>query len=210
MVWNANWPVGTDSVAANRSTGQANTTYVKTTMNVDHFWDESTNQDGHHRYVQTEATNNADPSLATNPTLATEMDLVYYSRFKTATESVAQQDCQPFCLNNTDVMQLLGMRACVVWDISAGAAQTVAYGHNITSVTKVSTGLFTVSFANNLPSTDYLVLGGGLYSAGSIIGAVASTSISDVKTIGQCKVRTFLTSGSNINPNQGWFVFFGG
>jgi len=51
MVWNAVWPDGTKSVKTNTPTGQANTTYIKTTQNVNHFWDRGANFDGCHNRV---------------------------------------------------------------------------------------------------------------------------------------------------------------
>lgn len=38
MPWNGSWPIGTQSVKSNRVTGQENTTYIKSTMEVDHYW----------------------------------------------------------------------------------------------------------------------------------------------------------------------------
>lgn len=63
MPWNTNWPLGTASVRANRTTGNQNTTYIKTTMGGDavgtnaattrdHFWDVSGTIDGYHRHVK--------------------------------------------------------------------------------------------------------------------------------------------------------------
>lgn len=56
MVWRTTFPDGSKSVKANESIGQDNTTYIKTTMQLDHFWDESAS-DGYHRKVSYPASN---------------------------------------------------------------------------------------------------------------------------------------------------------
>lgn len=76
MVWNTVYPDGTQSVGANVPIGLQNTSYTKTTLNNDHFWDVGTDEDGHHRYVQ--MPQNQVGGTPTNPTLATGMDGVMY------------------------------------------------------------------------------------------------------------------------------------
>lgn len=56
MTWNATWPVGTVSVKANKITGNQNTSYIQTTMRVDHYWAESGFVDGMHRQVSMQGT----------------------------------------------------------------------------------------------------------------------------------------------------------
>lgn len=65
MPWNSTWPVGSISVKANRTIGQQNTTYIETTMGNsivgtntavtrDHFWNVGSNEDGRHRFIQSQ------------------------------------------------------------------------------------------------------------------------------------------------------------
>lgn len=63
MPWNTDYPDGSISVKANESIGQENTTYTKTTMNVDHYWDTGANEDGHHKRVEM-TKESSDPSIS--------------------------------------------------------------------------------------------------------------------------------------------------
>ena len=228
MAWQTTCPDGTQSVANNNTIIQQNTTYTKTTMNVDHFWNIGTDEDGHHKYVQTVATNDDVPSVITDPTLATGMDLVYYSRFKTATEATAAgaQTCQPFALNNTSIMQLLGIQACAVFNVdqSTPFAVTIVYKYNVSTVvrensttpaTSSATGNYTINFTNNLPSNGYLVLGGGIRynstNGGLFVGVQSNTTVNSVKSLSSCKIITVRNeSASLVDPLQVWVVMFGG
>ena len=73
MVWNSTSPDGTKSVKANTTPMQQNTTYTETTLNVDHYWNIGTNEDGRHKQVQMPKTEaGGSPS---DITLGTGMDL---------------------------------------------------------------------------------------------------------------------------------------
>lgn len=52
MTWNAVSPNGTISVKSNTTPMQQNTTYTEMTLNVDHYWNIGTDEDGHHLQVQ--------------------------------------------------------------------------------------------------------------------------------------------------------------
>lgn len=62
MTWNTLWPDGSKTVKANETPGQQNTTYIKTTMQEDHYWDEDGTKDGRHKKVEMD-TQSADPGL---------------------------------------------------------------------------------------------------------------------------------------------------
>ena len=218
--WNSTAPDGAQSVKSNESILQDNTTYIETTMAIDHFWDAGGTKDGHHQFVQTEATNIDDTSLETNATLATGMDGVYYSRFKTSTESTAQQDCQPYFINETgggpttNILQLLGIRACVVFNVTASAISSTPYKHNVSSVSRNATGDYTISFSTSLPSINYLAFSGGLRDNATnreLFSCVrGDTTIGASKKVGSCRIITSTASGSLVDPLQVWFVCFGG
>lgn len=228
MTWNAISPDGTKSVKSNNAILQANTTYIATTVNADHFWADDVTRDGHHKFVQTRATNDADSSLPTNTALATGMDLVYYSRFKTSAESTVQQDVQPFVKNVTGdatpwasgVMQLLGIRAMAVFDVSGAGVLSTKYSHNCT-VARTGAGRFTASFPSNLPSVNYCFLGSAVANdtdTGTQMNCSveSNTDLSMVKKIDLVKFRTVLSAGSSTitrtvtDPLQAYFVVFGG
>lgn len=51
MPWNSVWPDGTRSVKANETPGTENTAFIETTLQVDHYFDESAPNDGKHKQV---------------------------------------------------------------------------------------------------------------------------------------------------------------
>lgn len=71
MPWNITYPDGSKSVKQNETPGQQNTTYTKTTMNNDHYWDIGSNEDGRHKYTNM-------PVQASDPSIATGMDGIHY------------------------------------------------------------------------------------------------------------------------------------
>ncbi len=71
MPWNTTYPDGSKSVKQNETPGQQNTTYTKTTMNNDHYWDFGSNEDGRHKYTNM-------PVQASDPSIATGMDGIHY------------------------------------------------------------------------------------------------------------------------------------
>lgn len=83
MVWSSVWPDGTKSVKANTPTGNANTTYIETAMNVDHFWNIGVDQDGRHKQVQM-------PKQASDVTLGAGMDGAVYYKEVSASNSRVQ------------------------------------------------------------------------------------------------------------------------
>lgn len=216
MVWNSISPDGTKSVKDNTIPMQTNTNYIETTMNADHFWNIGLNEDGHHQFAQMQKITTGAPPVPADPVLAAGMDLVYYCRQKTAAESVAQQDVQPFAKNvfpTSPVMQLLGIRVCGVFNVAAGVA-TIVYKHNLTSVVVDGTGLFTANFPV-LPSNNYLFLGGvanlGSPNNVSSMSILSNASLAAVKSTTFVKFGTFRVDGTGVQaPNQAWFVIFGG
>lgn len=225
MPWNATWPVGTQSVKANRPTGQQNTTYIKDTLGAsiigtntvttrDHFWDVGADQDGRHRFMQSPPFTVG--GLPVDPVLGTSMGQVMYAKTKTAAESPDQQDVQPFARNGTNIMQMLAMRACVVFNIAPGTfAITIKYNHNVASVTRTGIGLYTITYTNALPSSSYFVLGGAVPGSVSIEQSVlvrGDATLTNVKSTALVKVNTPRTDadGALLDPIQAWVICFGG
>jgi hypothetical protein len=89
MPWNSTAPLGSVSVKANRTILQQNTTYIETTMGNsvvgtntvatrDHFWNVGSNEDGRHRFIQSQAfTVGGNPA---DPVIGTGMDSVLYAK----------------------------------------------------------------------------------------------------------------------------------
>lgn len=223
MPWNTTCPDGSRSVKANETVIQQNTTYTETTMGNsvvgtntvttrDHFWNVGANQDGRHRFIQSPAFTVG--GLPENPVIGTGMDSVLYSKLKLSSESVAQQDVQPFFRNSSAIMQVLGIRACAVFNVSSSVV-TIKYSHNILSVTRNAEGRFTIAYTTNLPSNSYLVLGGAIRDDSNpnselIFEVRGATSLDDVKSTSSVKIMTKSDGGSFHDPLQAWLVCFGG
>lgn len=223
MTWNAASPDGTISVKANRTQMNANNQYIQTTMGNsvvgtntvttrDHFWDVGTTEDGRHRFIQSPAFTVG--GLPTDPVVGTGMDGVGYYKTKTAAESTAQQDVQPFFRNTTQIMQIPGMRAILVFNQTGGVYTTV-YKHNIANLTVNGAGLYTVTFTDALPSINYLVLGGALRNSSTaqdelLFEVQASTDITTTKSTTFLKFMTKSDGGNLHAPRQCWFCIFGG
>lgn len=78
MVWNVPWPDNTKSVKQNAAPGQQNTNYIETTLQNDHFFDEGTDEDGHHKKVSMEEYSETAIGAPTDPTIPTGMDACLY------------------------------------------------------------------------------------------------------------------------------------
>ena len=197
-----------------------NTTYIETTMGNsavgtngvttrDHFWNVGSNEDGRHRFIQSPAFTVG--GLPADPVLGTGMDSVAFSKLLTVTESVAQQDIQPFFRNASAIMQILGIRAMAVFDANG----VIAYKHNVATVAKTATGLYTMTYTTALPSNAYLCLGGSIRNDSSASAELyfsmqGSTTIDGSKSTTRCKVQYQSSGGTLRNPLQGWIVCFGG
>jgi len=216
MSWNSTSPDGTKSVKANEAPMQANTTYTETEMNVDHFWNIGSDEDGRHKFAQMPKYTDGAVATPTSPTIGSGMDLAYFARLKTALEATAAQDVQPYARNAGGIMQLLGIRACGVFN-SAG---TLSYSHNC-SVTRTGEGRFTINFTAALPTVNYVFLGGGTANSGTTNDVLsceveAAAALAGVKTVNLVKIRTILTTGSSTqrrdakDPLQAYFLVFGG
>lgn len=104
MPWNSTWPDGTKSVRANTLPGQQNTSYTETTMNIDHFWNDGTNKDGHHRQMQLPFTGTS--SVPTDIVLDGSMDGGLYLR---AVNGGSNQEAEIFYLDKTPNQYLLNV-----------------------------------------------------------------------------------------------------
>jgi hypothetical protein len=237
MAWNSTAPDGTKSVSANVPILQSNTDYIESTMQLDHYWNEGSTTDGHHKWMQTVATNNAASSQPVNVVRKKDMNVVFFGRFKTPTEATAQQDCQPFVKNLGDssevspfplgVMQLLGIRAMAVFTCTgvAPVQADLVYSHNIAPIVGVAatdgvdrneTGVYTIRFENELPSSNYLILGGAnSYSLNTqfnpaIFSVSSGAGIATRKSKTETVVVISNIGGTKIDPWQFWLICFGG
>jgi hypothetical protein len=94
-----------------------------------------------------------------------------------------------------------GCRAWVNFDSSSGSSCTVRGSGNVSSVTFVSTGIYTVNFTNSMPDINYSMVGTGrIYNgstnAGTIIGVSTTNSGVGGMSTTSCRVSSLnLTSG---------------
>jgi hypothetical protein len=66
----------------------------------------------------------------------------------------------------TQAANLAGTGICRAWVSYDGVAQTIRGSFNVTSVTYVSTGQYTVNFTTAMPSVNYCAVVGATYSSG--------------------------------------------
>lgn len=60
MSWHSTWPVGSISVKSNRQTGEDNTSYIESTLKLNHFFNQS--PAGKHKFIQLPGHNNPTPA----------------------------------------------------------------------------------------------------------------------------------------------------
>lgn len=217
MSWSSTSPDGTKSVKANETIIQGNTIYTETKMQLDHYWAEDANNDGHHRKVEMPDINASGLAVDANgdPTaLSSGQNCMVYTRRKTATEQpgVLQSD-EPFVYVikdplGTPVNQYMqvGFRAIGVFlgRLTNGAC-TISYSHNISSITRTGTGAYTVTFTKALPTGSYALYGS------STSGLVAPLLMyPTVKTAATCQISYVNLSGVGVDPSDGASITFCG
>ncbi len=172
---------------------------LKTIINADHvFNDTAQANDGAHRQMTTVA--RAMPGslpAGTNGILYAWVDGSGRTQMR-------------FYNGVTDVLMTPGIVAMVNFDGSgAVGAQTIRSQINVTSVVKVSTGIYTVNFTTAMPDTNYIVqvtghsqAGSGGACNGAVRGDVAYSTAVQTTNV---KVQ-FNGSGSAVNDVTGGFV----
>jgi hypothetical protein len=197
MTWNANTPRGDLLPVDERPRITGNWDYIEAELQDDHFFDEDSDHDGHHKRVALTDLNDTGITLDSSgaagidsvepAALPTSTEGQIYVRPKTATEApaTAAQSNQPFYMQNvsgtTHFMQL-GIRAMAHVTISGGAISNNGngdpwdYEHNIDNIT-VSGVIYTFNFRRDLPSTDYIVLATATTTSGNINASVESKAV---------------------------------
>ena len=213
MVWQTTAPDGAQSVQANKAILQANTDYIKTTMNVDHFWDNGADEAGHHQFVQSPKFEVA--AVPDDPTVATGMDGVSYFKQKSAAEALDAQAVLPFFKDdapNPAVLEILGIRACCLFEgRGTNGAATIRYAHNVSGVQRTAQGLYTISYASDLPTNNYFIHAGAstLGAATFVVLQGFTAAITEVKSVSSCKIVN--TNTQNLfDSAQMWVLCFGG
>ena len=230
VTWNEDTPDAAKSVSVNTPKMLQNTAYTKEKLNLDHYWSTDAAKDGYHKYAQMTQNGGATPA---DPTLAGSMNGVYYTKLKVAAEAVdpAALTAQPFYLNSaTSVMQLLGIRAMVLFDVDPNTkAITLQYSHNVKTIAggapvvadgvyRTAATQYTITFTNDLPTANYFVLGGGMGGSATSSSRVqfsvqSAAAVGTSKTTALCKLNIAGPSAgtpATTDPLQAWVIFFGG
>jgi len=158
MVWTPDWPDTSKSVKVNGPTGSANSAYIKTTENVDHYWDVDALKDGFHKKVHYKE--NTDIT-AIAP--AGDESLIA----TTGTPPL------PWFKNSTGKGYLVPVGAKVKIKFSDGSQLGTSL--NIASVTKVGS-TFTVVMTDSLADANYLIHAQAEGGASTIATAITNTT----------------------------------
>lgn len=163
---------GQQSVSANKPRINNNHQYISDEMKKDHFWDNAnSNLDGRHQFVQMPK-NEAGGNPA-NPAIATDLDGVYFVKDKTSADAPDGQHAEPHYImndgSNNQVLQL-GFRALAHFEVSGGTV-TEKYIHNC-SISRTSTGNFTLTFDTAVPTANYIVSGSAMRDSGPGLAVV--------------------------------------
>lgn len=204
MTWSDTPIDGQQSVSTNKPPINNAFTIIANNMDNDHFWDTrndggNANLRGRHQFVQMpkfEAGGNP-----ANPTIGTNMDGVYYSKDKTATDAPDLQMPEPFFIasdGTRNQIEQLGFRAMVHFEVAAGVV-TEKYVHNC-SVVRDSIGLFTLTFDVEMPTDNYIFFGTALRSSGNplSVGPQPGAKADMIKTT-TLKFRTSSIVGGGVS-----------
>lgn len=153
MPWHSTWPLGTASVKANRPTGADNTTYIETTMKVDHYFNQSAPNDGKHKQVRM-------PELTSAPATGGNIGALYTKESGSAglfTNLFWRQESGGASPNRNQgaEIQLTGIKPSATtegWTFLAGGLHmqwgTVAQVNAITNTVTLPLGAFDGGFLN--------------------------------------------------------------
>lgn len=172
MVWTSLWPDGSQSVKQNEIPGQGNTTYVKTTLNNDHFWDISggspNQKDGYHRKVSMQNYASTANGASDDPDIPAGMDATFY--LKTTSGRV-----QGFYKNANGIYQYVPA-------FLTGSANLTASYQNIVSVPDNTYGeIYFFKQDNSFTVTNgYFKAAGGVCQAYCNLQTVASSSVTTI------------------------------
>jgi len=212
MTWSSSPIIGTNSVSANKAPINNAFAYIEQEMVKDHFWDDDdSDKDGRHNIVHMPE-QTGDPS-----SMPVDMKGGYYVRQKTAGESPDKQLYEPYYFNEdgaTKNILQLGMRAMVQFEYDG--AVTIKYSHNVSSVARTGTGLYTVTFTTALPTANYVPIAFAMRNASAGTASLyvsADNAASKITSIGTTTLKLRFSSGSDGNardPLVGTIAIMGG
>lgn len=177
MTWTRNWPDGSKSVKDNESGGSDNMAYIEDTMQVDHYFDNSANKDGHHQFVQMD-------NQASDPSIAAGMTGVTYHK------ATAEGRNEKFFRNSNGIYQL-----------------TPSYKSGTVSITSTSNYVNVTTVPVNVYGDIYLfkdsnpteIQYGFFVSNGTTVNAYSSVMPQEGGKLGSSDRPRFITLGNGTN-----------
>ena len=110
-------------------------------------------------------------------------------------------DPQLFVIDqSSNVTQLTGIGSIKAWATFNGSTGAVADGYNIASVTRNSTGNYTVAFTTNLASANYAVIGTGQMNAAFTTGGILGYGSPAVGGFNLLVRSLTAVTGADLNP----------
>lgn len=214
MTWDVNTPLGTISVAANKSKFQNNFTYIETQEQKDHFFDNAnTNYDGHHQKIEMPS-NSSVPALSTDmSTGVTTINRTYTVDNIATTNSIAAYEGK-FKDITTGVSHPFQFLPVLAWATFSQSGTTVGTTNsfNITSIVRNSVGNYTVTFTDALPSDRYMVTGSAIANAGSsncFLGYQKTNTYTDRQTVSTVTIQVSGNNNDNAEPSFVSFIVLG-
>lgn len=226
MTWNPNKPSGSESPSLTPAQIQANWQRLQTMNQADHIFNATADtDDGWHKIVHhvTQAGDIGDGS----PTPVTGTGLTYTKTITTtgnvaSTAGAGEHLCYQRGTNGAALQEaalsVCPIRAAVSFQGDTGATSTINWAYNVTSVTRNSTGDYTIIFTAKMPSIYYIpsVQGQRVSQTESgkpllLLGGVRGGTYAD--SVKEESLRVYfgnLSTGNFIDPQTGFILIYGG
>lgn len=121
-------------------------------------------------------------------------------------DTVKSSTTSPPAFQNTNGTEIGTL--CRAWVRFAGSTGTVNAGFNVSSVTRNTTGDYTVNFTNTLPDANYAMAGVvGSFTTGSSTRSICVSS-SAAPTTSACRIVNTNPAGSAEDPTNVYIAFF--
>jgi len=157
MPWNGgSYPDGNQDLPTNRVGISDNFTWIDNEINKDHYWNDSNaNLNGRHKQISI-------PNSSPVPSVPTDSDGVMY------VETVSDNGTDKQVLKHNDGTTIRPMSWGTVWAYCTFNPTTgvIASSQNVASLALAS-NVFTLTFTEAAPDTNYMIFGSSIYSSGS-------------------------------------------
>lgn len=196
MSWNSTVITGSNSVSANKTPLNQNTTYIENTMRIDHFWaNANSSKDGHHNFAEM-------PSQTSDVT-PSDLDGVYYVKNHQINGSAAEP--LPFFGNASSLFGMIPLiRTAGYFDGTGGnGIKTPIWSYNLTTINKNSDGNYTITFPA-VTDINYMVLPFAASNIDEVLSYVKPQSS------GSFILETKNKGGGSSSSDQVGFIVLGG